>query len=419
MGKVKLPWPHSGQRAVMSQAARFNWLCAGRRWRKTSLFTHLAVEAALAGQEVFWGAPVYDQVRTGWEECERAIWDVAVVNQGRMTMTIPKAGRITFRSLDNPQSARSKTADLILLDEAGDVDAKAWTEVLRPMLLTTQGGAWFGGTPRGLNWFWEGWEDAASRPDSAHWQAPTVGARIEGGALVREPHPLENPTIPWEEMLAAWDETPEAVFRQEYLAEWIDSGDAVFKTADIEAMATGWAGLQEPKAGRKILTAWDIGRRKDATVGLTIDYTATPWQLAAFERLQGEPYPRIQDAIDARAKAWGGRTIVESNGPGDPVIENLRSHVEPFVTTARSKADAITALQLVLERHALKALVPQLTRELKAYRWDDRALVQDCVMALAIAAFHLPRPTRSGGGPAYTGRRDRSPTTLLGSRREF
>lgn len=417
MGRIRLPWPHEGQQLVLQQLRRFNWLCAGRRWRKTSLFVHVAVEAAIAGKEVLWGAPVYDQVRTGWDECERALWDVARMNQGRMTMSIPGAGRVMFRSLDNPQSARSKTADLVLVDEAGDVDHKAWTEVLRPMLLTTQGGAVFGGTPRGLNWFWEGWDEAGARADSARWQIPTLGCRIEAGELVREPHPLENPTIPWEEMLSAWEDSPERTFRQEYLAEFIDSGDAVFKTADIEAMATGWAGLKEPAPHRKYLSAWDIGRRSDPTVGITIDYTALPWQIVAFHHVQGLPYPAIQAAIEERHRAYGGRSIVESNGPGDPVIENLGVHVEGFVTTARSKTDSITALQLCLERGAIKGGIPRLSRELKAYRWADRDLQQDCVMALAIAAKHLPRPSRTSGQNLYTPRY-RQRAALSGVRRQ-
>lgn len=417
MGRVRLPWPHEGQQAVLRQARRFNWLVAGRRWRKTTLLAHVAVEAAMSGQEVLWTAPVFDQVRTGWEECERALWDVASMNQGRMVMAIPGAGRIMYRSLDNPKSARSKTADLVLVDEAGDVHKDAWPEVLRPMLLTTQGGAWFAGTPRGLNWFWDGWDDAGRRDDSARWQVPTLGCRIENGELRREPHPLENPTIPWQEMMDAWEDSSESQFRQEYMADFVDSGDAVFRAADIEAMAGGWPGLSAPARGRRYLTAWDIGQR-DATVGITIDYTAMPWDIVAYDRLLGAPYPLIQDTIEARHRLYGGRTIVEANGPGAPVIQGLGVAVEAFATTARSKVDAINALQIILERGALRADIPQLKRELKAYRWDDSNLVQDCVLALAIAAKHLPPPGRRGSSAPPTPTRHRA-ATIMGSRQEF
>ncbi len=159
-------------------------------------------------------------------------------------------------------------------------------------------------------------------------------------------------------------------------------------------MQVGWTGFLEPLAGRRYLTAWDIGRRHDATWGITIDWSEAPYQAVASERLVGVPYPGIQDMISARGLAYGGRTYVETNGPGDPVLENLGIRATGFVTTARSKVDAITALQMLVERGMLKADIPQLDRELRVYRWDDRDLVQDGVMALAIAAYHLPRVER-------------------------
>ncbi len=79
------------------------------------------------------------------------------------------------------------------------------------------------------------------------------------------------------------------------------------------------------------------------------------------------------------------------------MLENLGIRAAGFVTTARSKVDAITALVMLIERGMLKADIPQLDRELRAYRWDDRDLVQDGVMALAIAAYHLPRVERGDG----------------------
>ena len=70
--QIALPEPHAGQRLVRSEARRFNWLCAGRRWRKTTLVMPLVVEAALYGGEYVWGAPTFRQVRIGWEEMLRA-----------------------------------------------------------------------------------------------------------------------------------------------------------------------------------------------------------------------------------------------------------------------------------------------------------------------------------------------------------
>jgi hypothetical protein len=93
--------------------------------------------------------------------------------------------------------------------------------------------------------------------------------------------------------------------------------------------------------------------------------SAAPYQRVAHDRLERVPYPVIQDAIAARWRAYGGQLWIESNGVGDPVIENLDAPAQPFVTTARSKVQAIQRLQLLLEQGRLKAeWTPQERREL-------------------------------------------------------
>jgi len=68
------------------------------------------------------------------------------------------------------------------------------------------------------------------------------------------------------------------------------------------------------------------------------------------------------------------------------VIENLTEHVEMFTTTAKTKTQAIQALQLLVQQGQLKYDEPQLGRELSLYQWDDVGLVTDSVIAAAIAA---------------------------------
>lgn len=399
MADIILPMPHEGLRRVLSAVSRFNWLAAGRRWRKTTGFGVCpAVEAALAGRAVFWGAPTYDQTRIGWDEMQHAANGAATFNQGRMTVDFPGGGRVMFRSLDNPDNARGHTADRVVLDEAAFIKPRAWFEVVRPMLIDTGGDLYAMTSPNGLNWFYEEWARAESgeAPDSSAWRAPTLGARVENGQLIREPHPLENPNVSFAELRSLFGTMSEAHFRQEILAEFTVAADAVFKPIDIDMMQVGWHGMQAPRTGRNYTTAWDIGRRRDATWGFTIDWTEEPYQIVASERVVGMPYPGIQDMITARGVTYGGQNIVETNGPGDPVLENLGIRADGFVTSARSKVQAIQALQMLLERGQLKGDIPQLDRELRAYRWADSDLVQDGVMALAIAAAHLPMPGHTG-----------------------
>ena len=193
----------------------------------------------------------------------------------------------------------------------------------------------------------------------------------------------------------AWYQTerPKYTHQQwaaEFECDFVGSGVAVFQTADIERATDGAWGERPPERGRDYITSVDIGRRQDATVINTFDVSAAPYQRVAHDRLERVPYPVIQDAIAARWRAYGGQLWIESNGVGDPVIENLDAPAQPFVTTARSKVQAIQRLQLLLEQGRLKAeWTPQERRELLGYQWDDRDLTQDCVMSLAIGAAQL------------------------------
>jgi hypothetical protein len=181
-------------------------------------------------------------------------------------------------------------------------------------------------------------------------------------------------------------------FAQEYDCDFVTSGDAVFDPDDLAKCRVGHA--PEPEGCEQFVTGWDIGRRQDHTVGVTLGRRGDTWHVVGFERFLA-PYPVIQASIEARQRRYG-KTFVESNGVGDPVIENLLVNVEPFQTTVRSKVQAIQALQLLIQQGRFKfgAEHEQLARELSLYEWKDQDLIQDCVMAAAIVALpaHEPKP---------------------------
>lgn len=217
--------------------------------------------------------------------------------------------------------------------------------------------------------------------------------------------------VPWYECPAYWTDAEKALgivkeqsawylkerpkytmqqWASEFDCDFAGSGDAVFKGADIDEAQAGAVGEQRQLAEHRYLTSVDIGRRNDATVINVFDLSVMPFQRVHHERHEQLPYPLIQTNIEHCARAWPGTLLIESNGPGDPVIENLDVHAQPFVTTARSKVQALQALALLLENRLLKAMWSgQERKELVIYRWDDKNLVQDCVMSLAVGASRL------------------------------
>lgn len=401
MSTIRLPMPHAGQKLVRQEARRFNVLSAGRRWRKTTLVMPIAVEVMLRGGTVVWGAPTYDQVMTAYEEMHRGCKGVARFRRSpTMDVEIAGAGRALFRSLDNPDNARSKTAHLVVVDEAADVVETAWTEVLLPMLMDTQGGAWLMGTPKGMNWFFREWTGARDHEDSKAWQIPTLGATITPTGLVRVPHPYENPNIPFEEIERQFQKMPEARFRQEILAEFVEDAGGVFR--GVMACAAG--SVEEPHPGHFVLGV-DWGKHQDFTVLVLLDVQKRA--VVDFDRFNQIDWHLQRRRLVEMVKRWeraGARVeiVAEANSMGESQIEALRRgdpplFVQPFVTTGPSKARIVEGLQLAIETKRVSfPNIPVIVNELQAFEQErlpsggmrfsaPDGLHDDVVMALAIA----------------------------------
>jgi hypothetical protein len=391
-----LPYPHPGQRTIRREARRFNWLAAGRRWRKTTLVMSIAVEAALRGTPIVWGAPTYDQVRVGWDEARKAAGTVAKFNQSDMQAQFPSGGRIVFRSLDDPDNARGHTAGGVVIDESADVSERAWYEVLRPMLIDTDGWAWCIGTPKSRNWFWREHVRAADRADSRAWQVPTLGVRLTAQGLVRAPHPLENPAIPFAEIQQMAATMPERTFRQEILAEFIEDTGGVFRRVTERATLPG---LLEPNPQRQTVMGVDWGKSQDFTVLVVVDVTTG--HVVGFDRFNQIDWAVQRERLRALWGQWRcGVILAERNSIGDPNIEALQRDglpVQGFTTTNSTKTQAIEALSLAIETGQTQyPPLPPLLDELHAYEMTrlpsgatrysaPEGLHDDCVIAFALA----------------------------------
>lgn len=81
-------------------------------------------------------------------------------NESELRVDLPNGGRVRLYGADNYERLRGIYLDGLVLDEFGDMDPRAWQEVLRPSLADRNGWAVFIGTPRGLNHFAEAWDRA-------------------------------------------------------------------------------------------------------------------------------------------------------------------------------------------------------------------------------------------------------------------
>lgn len=353
----------------------------------------IVVEAAMHGGQYLWGAPTYDQVRVGWDETRHACGNFAQFTQQRMEAVFPSGGVIRYRSLDDPDNARGHTADGIVIDECADVNERAWYEVMRPMLIDTNGWAWLCGTPKGRNWFWREHQAAAEREDSVSWQAPTLGVAIQNGVLVRRPHPLENPNVPFPEIEQLWRTLPERIFRQEIMAEFTEDGGGVFRRV-LEAVSE-----YQPHANAQFVFGLDWGKHNDWTVITVLDVSRNA--VVELDRFNQIDYSLQTQRVRALAERYQPTVIIaEANSMGEPIIEQLQRDglpVRAFTTSNATKAQIIESLALAFERGEIR--IPDdrvLVGELQAYEMSrlpsgmvrysaPAGLHDDCVMSLALA----------------------------------
>lgn len=407
---VSLPRLHPAQRQVISQARRYNVVCCGRRWGKTTLGADRLIRAALAGQPAAWFSPTYRMLTEVWRFIRERLLPVTVrISESEHRIELVTGGVIEMWSLDNPDVARGRGYARLVVDEAAQVRGlgDAWQKVLRPTLIDHQGDAWFCSTPKGMNDFftlWRAGQDGAE-PDWASWQLPTA----------------TNPHIPPAEIAAAQRALSALAFAQEFLAEFIPEGAGVFRRVQEAATATP---QERARSGHQYVMGVDWGKYDDFTVIAVIDLGAAPAprpadpftlaragppapaphvvpalvHLARFNRID---YALQAERLRALAERFSPTVIVaERNAMGEPVVELLLRDglpVYPFTTTQATKAVIIERLALGFERGQLRILPdPDLLHELLAYAAErlPSGLLRygapagghdDMVMALALA----------------------------------
>lgn len=366
------------------------------------------LDPATRSPEVIWASPTYDQSRTAMEETRRAVGNNGIFNESRMSCVLPNGGRVVYRSLDKLDTLRSKTAGGVVIDEAPFTDGRAWHEVVRPTLIDTGGWAWLIGTPKGRNWYWQEWENAQSRLDWARFHAPTLGVEITERGLVRKPHPLENPHIPFAEILDLYNTIPERAFRQEILAEFVDDGGGVFRRVRKAATAVR---QDAPVDGHRYVFGVDWGRSNDYTVICVIDVNLQA--CVHIERFNQIDYVVQRGRLRVLYERFKPIIIMaELNSIGQPIVEQLQRDglpVRGFTTTMATKMEIIEALALGFEQSRIKILLDEiLIGELQAYEQERLAsgvrysapagMHDDCVMSLALAWSIGRNLTGTGGG---------------------
>ena len=394
---LHLTMPHASQLSVLHERKRFNALCCGRRWGKTTIAVDRLVRCALRGQRAAWFNPTYRSLSDAWRELQRVLNPItARSNESEHRLELHGGGLVECWSLDNPDAGRGRAYHSIVVDEAAMVRdlEQAWEQSIRPMLTDYSGSAWFLSTPKGTANYFHMLYQRGQDPQNeewASWQRPTA----------------TNPYIKPSEIEAMRQDLTDLAFAQECLAQFVLWAGAVFRRI-MDAVKPI---LLEPAA----VIGVDWGRTNDSTVFTAVSHRGA---VVGIDRFRGMEYALQRGRLAEFWKRHGGRAwiMAEINSMGGPVVEQLQRDglpVVPFQTTNVSKSAIIEGLTLAFERGDIAIPNdPTLIGELQAFegkplpsgmtRYSAPAgQHDDMVMSLAFAWAGLTAPRhevrRTGG----------------------
>lgn len=228
--ELVLPGLHDGQADIEADLSRFKIVVAGRRFGKTRYATRACLRVAAGDRwwkpddrspgRAWWVAPTYKVTNEGWDPLRIMARQIpgSKIEISERRIVLPNGGSVEIRSADRPDTLVGAGLDLVILDEAGTMKKTAWKENLRPTLSDKRGAGIFIGTPKGLNWVYEQWEDVVDRAGWARFRKPSWDNRLvfPGGR--------DDPEIE-----SAREELGSILFDQEYGAEFIDISGGIFK----------------------------------------------------------------------------------------------------------------------------------------------------------------------------------------------
>lgn len=401
--------PHNGQVEFHSSPARFRVLACGRRWGKTISGANESIKVATQTPEESVGfcvAPTYWHTQKQWREFLRycPVEIIRDINRADRRLLLVGNRYVWFKSADNPDSLRSEGLDWLWMDEGGQIKEEAWTLALRPALMDKHGKAWFTGTPKGKNWYFKLWTRGkdTKQTDYESWQFPSQN----------------NPYLDPQEIKDFARDMPDMAYRQEILAEFLEDVGSVFR--NVEACIKG--SLAAPAQGCRYVVGCDLAKYQDYTVLCVL---RDDGQLVAFDRLGELDWVFQRKRIVNLCKQYNARLLLDSTGLGDPVYDELKREqvsVEGYKFTNASKKDLIENLSIMIDNREIGipgkpaeyndkgemtalpvcAVSPMLSElQMFGYTVGSTGLVRygapegyhdDCVIALALAAWQLKRP---------------------------
>ena len=410
--RVVIPYaPRKQFQPFHERKQRFSCLVCHRRAGKTVATLNDKQRRALTttkeNYRAAYIAPFYAQAKdVAWDYIKRYAAPIPGVsfNESELRVDYPNGARIRLYGADNYDRMRGVYLDDVTLDEYGDMDPRAWSEVIRPALADRQGTATFIGTPKGNNHFQEVFDRAGADAD---WFRLKLRAS-------------ETNLIAADELAAARKEMSEDQYEQEFECSFSAAVVGAFYARDInQAEKDGRITSVPWERSVAVHTAWDLGI-DDATAIWMYQTVGREIRVIDYVEMSGEALDWYVRELNKRPYVWG-----EHHLPHDAEVRELgtgRSRTETLESLGLRDVRVVPAQRIEDGVNAVRMILPQCwfdaektargVAALKNYRreWDEKAKVvrqrplhdwssdgSDAFRYLAMA-YETPRKARARQG---------------------
>ena len=359
--------PHPAQQLILDCPARFESVRAGRRFGKGVVATRWLTERAIERPDemTWWIAPTYQtSLHGGWTTMIKSLPrpERRVLKADRR-IELTRGGQIEYKSADQPDNLRGEGLAALVIDEAAYIDDYVWDEVLRPMLMTTNGRVLMISTPRRRRGFF--------------YETCRAGERGEHDVANFHFPSSSNPFVPASEIELLRRTMPEIAFAREILAEFVE--DLACPLARVAEIATALRAT--PLAGHRYVAGIDWGRRHDYTVVSVMEQLDDGRaRQVELDRFTGLRYSDQLARVATLLRLWQPHTVVgETNNMGGPLVEWLEEAAFPMAPWAMgaNKAELIDQFQLAIEQQTIELLAdPILIGECQDYEETETATLR-------------------------------------------
>lgn len=228
---------HEKQSIIDADDHRFQVVAAGRRFGKSFYAAYRLFEAAshthkersdgsivdIRAEVVYYVGPTFKQARENlWEVCmQMGQGLIAAVRQNEGEIKLTNGRTIRFKGADDPDSLRGVGVSFVVMDEYAFMKPNVWQYIVRPMLMLSEGGALFIGTPAGKNHFYDMWLSASKGQDPMTGKPTTEWVAFQFRSM-------DNPYYTAAELESIVGNLSEEARKQELEASFEATGGKIF-----------------------------------------------------------------------------------------------------------------------------------------------------------------------------------------------